>query len=1074
MGFYGNITNTARTQFQFDKIYPNRVAMERARTTDNIYLGRHVLIEYDTLGLDGYIEVQVKNNKLYYNPKGSTSFITELKLGDVEIGDIVYETYSFNGTEAHTFYKITGEDKDSKVLQYSSVISDNGNPYVANYNIDIMAYGAGRGYDSTVWQKVYSGEQEKYVMIAELNTVVPTFDVSADAPTMSPIVPHFDTRSTDVYYKLHWQAPWGFRLAAADSENQSDLKTTWVRHKYDKDSGTTITEYYYPDKDEWKINQPINDNINAAIYFNAAGFEEDIPSYVEGVNNEIKMTLGQSGNEYNKHDGSVDVEVKDDIQELTINLPGVGNMMSKAWDIIHGQNRDDARTDENSSLQGRLNSFDAFYNNQIPVKRAADGTIVGSKINGATPYDASTDLLTLPEGADGTVTGFAGDDAWIKTNIDTSMLKAGDKDSDDNQIDNSGISIHHTFHATTNSTSTVDKNEGTVSFGENYKENHIRSSNNSHNYDDKLDLYVPYVDAKGHVVGHNIETVTLPYGYKYIATNALNEQDTVHEAFKDESTLTKSFSATSTQSHLQINAGNKWIGVYMERTTDDNNQTVDSITLDHMLVTIDDEDSEGTDLNSPINDTINIPDWSCDKAGHIISKKNHEYVLPYGFKTIKTNGRATDLVDYSTNPITDDIVADNTQDTLQINSGDKWIRIDTNKNNDSLTISHYNPIEPGSNVNVASPKPQAPAFGESFTIASHYFDEKGHRVASTSKNLEYKVTIPSPSLVNGTGNIVTGLTLDEAKGEITETKDNIVNLKLTGWAYKGYTGDITDEDTLHKALERLQARIAAREAAAVIECETRYNADKTLQENIDAEEAARKSEDAGLLANLNAEITRATEAEQNLNSRIDNLIGGEALNDAFDTLKEVSDWLAANDSGADKVIDDIAILKGSDTTEGSVANSIAQAITAEETNRNTAIDNKINELNVSDAPVDGQYVSGVSEANGVISVSRANLPTYTLISGSTNGTVAFNGTNVAVNGLKSAAYREEVYFVSKAQYDLDMSTKDAQINGLNGEAKRLTNEVKQLTDEVNSLRDLIQSLSERVTGLENQNSTTEE
>jgi hypothetical protein len=32
-------------------------------------------------------------------------------------------------------------------------------------------------------------------------------------------------------------------------------------------------------------------------------------------------------------------------------------MMSDAWDIIHGTNRDDARTDENSSLQGRLDSF---------------------------------------------------------------------------------------------------------------------------------------------------------------------------------------------------------------------------------------------------------------------------------------------------------------------------------------------------------------------------------------------------------------------------------------------------------------------------------------------------------------------------------------------------------------------------------------------------------------------------------------------------------------------------------------------------------------------------------------------
>ena len=31
---------------------------------------------------------------------------------------------------------------------------------------------------------------------------------------------------------------------------------------------------------------------------------------------------------------------------------------------------------------------------------------------------------------------------------------------------------------------------------------------------DVLHLYTPYVDAAGHVVGKNIETVTLPFGFK--------------------------------------------------------------------------------------------------------------------------------------------------------------------------------------------------------------------------------------------------------------------------------------------------------------------------------------------------------------------------------------------------------------------------------------------------------------------------------------------------------------------------------------------------------------------------------
>ena len=47
---------------------------------------------------------------------------------------------------------------------------------------------------------------------------------------------------------------------------------------------------------------------------------------------------------------------------------------------------------------------------------------------------------------------------------------------------------------------------------------------------------------------------------------------------------------------------------------------------------------------------------------------------------------------------------------------------------------------------------------------------------------------------------------------------------------------------------------------------------------------------------------------------------------------------------------------------------------------NTAITNAINELDASDSAVDGQYVSQVSEANGIISVSRVALPSVNAIS----------------------------------------------------------------------------------------------
>ena len=45
MGFYGNITNTSRTTFQFDKIYPSRKTMDAACREDGVYNGRYVLVE---------------------------------------------------------------------------------------------------------------------------------------------------------------------------------------------------------------------------------------------------------------------------------------------------------------------------------------------------------------------------------------------------------------------------------------------------------------------------------------------------------------------------------------------------------------------------------------------------------------------------------------------------------------------------------------------------------------------------------------------------------------------------------------------------------------------------------------------------------------------------------------------------------------------------------------------------------------------------------------------------------------------------------------------------------------------
>lgn len=80
-----------------------------------------------------------------------------------------------------------------------------------------------------------------------------------------------------------------------------------------------------------------------------------------------------------------------------------------------------------------------------------------------------------------------------------------------------------------------------------------------------------------------------------------------------------------------------------------------------------------------------------------------------------------------------------------------------------------------------------------------------------------------------------------------------------------------------------------------------------------------------------------------------------------------------------------------------------------------AIKAAIEALDVTDTAVTGKYVSAVSEVDGKIEVSREDLPVYTLASGTANGTVAFNGADVAVTGLGSAAYTNANAYATAAQ-----------------------------------------------------------
>ena len=120
--------------------------------------------------------------------------------------------------------------------------------------------------------------------------------------------------------------------------------------------------------------------------------------------------------------------------------------------------------------------------------------------------------------------------------------------------------------------------------------------------------------------------------------------------------------------------------------------------------------------------------------------------------------------------------------------------------------------------------------------------------------------------------------------------------------------------------------------------------------------------------------------------------------------------------------------KTSDTIKG--AKKYADSLVGEGGTVATQITNAIAKLDKADAEVEGQYVSSVSEADGIITVTRKALPAKPVIAtGETNGTIKVDSVEVAVAGLASAAYAETTDFdaagSANAVLGTSLDTKDS-------------------------------------------------
>lgn len=1059
MGFYGNITNTARTQFQFDIVYPNKTEMVKNQTTDGVYVGRYVLVEYDTeTNVHNFDRVYIYNNRLYTSANHESG--TLITKSTYNKGEIVYtaeDTVMSTGYPLSkcAFYVITSDKISStSPATYEEIVSSGTKTnYTYNYNIDMAKGEEGRGYDSTVWQKTYINGSEKYVMIAELNSVVPTFNIVADPPMMAPITPHFDIESTDIYYKLHWQTPWGFRVAEANGTNvtsttnnkaqlPSDTTATYTINKYNEDTGVNESKT----SDEYK----------AAIYYNAAGFDPKVrarSTYKDDIS--IKPT-GRSGNEYNSHTGgSGNMKVQPDIMEFSFILPSLGNAISDIWDIVYdvGRHRDvkwkDALAPEADITIGGMTRELTTFAGCINYVHDLMGMIITDKSNATlneewynkkylyqdgnkyyriaavqnyiypddatvgTESDIEYKFVEVPDVA-GKLSTIYGCILQMRELMGTE-LNAGTKDRNTVQgsinvlndlIDLFEHKIYPSCPVITNNegqlaTSTITttqmysannwanpaanvaeepKDKAWISYSVDGSKKEIevihtfhevedtKTTKNVNDNGDTITTYAPIVDNMGHVVGKNVETTTLPYGYKKVTVSdgSTVVSDVIHSG--------KTLVATNTQDTITFKPSNKWIKMQA------NNKTVG---ISHEVHNFSDGKANteyGLTANKTIdeldkNNTFEVPVFKFDEAGHITGARTHTIVIPENFDTVAITNDGKTSIAINAAAQDGNLEADTLTDTVTFNAGNRWITMVANESADKVSIYH---ASAGSQANTTQIGNETPEFGATFKIPEVKYDEAGHISAVGT----HTVKVPLPSLNNFTASsasVITGMSMNASEGAITITHDDIGNRLLTGYDIGTNSKQIANTDKVNEAFGKVQVQlnneVTARTNAVSSEQSRAEGKEKELEDAIVAEAKTAREAEKTLTENLATEVSNRTAAVTAEQKRAEN-----------------------------------------------VESTLEAAINQEVTDRDTAISNAINELDVTSIGEEGKYISAIAQTDGKITATLSDLPDY-----------ADNWNRIAT---------------------------------LEGDLERANETIDSLTTEIEALKSLIDSLTERIAKLE--------
>lgn len=411
MGFYGNVSSSNKTAFSFDITYSSRTLMETNAQTDGVFIGRYVLVEYDAPPISAYYN---PNDGMFYNTSysGPLNMIQTPKDGQIYL-DLALD-HSANpfyiwrdgGEPSKTIYVYRiGENTYSTTRQdlipngatYTETatgayvkVEPNATPYTTSYNMDVTKYG--RGYDSTAWRKTYDVETNKYryVLVSELNTVVPNFHLIVDPPSNVPVAPYFDRdTTTNIDYFLHDQADWGVSIRSANKTNTNYYDTTTGERIPMKDPVNLSDENVSRSVRTWSApddfgNQTLSDitaprTEQGDIYYNKRGFSRNYRHMTPQNNgkseivNTINYEVDHSGRLYYdtiNMDGTKETgTTRADIMEWYVHLPILGDAICEVWDTLY--NYDHNISQENTHTKS--DSEVSIRYTDLATRRGDDG-----------------------------------------------------------------------------------------------------------------------------------------------------------------------------------------------------------------------------------------------------------------------------------------------------------------------------------------------------------------------------------------------------------------------------------------------------------------------------------------------------------------------------------------------------------------------------------------------------------------------------------------------------------------------------------------------------------------------------